>query len=220
MKKNKMLRIASVMLVLALITTCVISGTFAKYVTNGSGGDSARVAAWGVQIDGEGLAFAKSYNSGAVAAGASTTMKVVAPNTNGALAAITVSGTPEVKSKVTLTGTLTITGFGAYFPIIFTVNGETYGLSGTDADNKYDNIAALITAVETAFNSENEYAANANIATSASTVSWAWPFHTSDDKDQADTVLGNAAAAALNNTSEPDAPKITFNVAVKVEQVQ
>lgn len=50
MKKNRMLRIASVMLVLAIITTCVISGTFAKYVTSGSGSDSARVAKWGIKI--------------------------------------------------------------------------------------------------------------------------------------------------------------------------
>ncbi|MBP5766482.1 MAG: hypothetical protein J6X47_05810, partial [Clostridia bacterium] len=48
--KNKMMRIASVLLVAALITTCAISGTFAKYVTKVSGEDSARVAKWGIVL--------------------------------------------------------------------------------------------------------------------------------------------------------------------------
>ncbi len=48
--KNKMMRIASVLLVAALITTCAISGTFAKYVTKASGEDSARVAKWGIVL--------------------------------------------------------------------------------------------------------------------------------------------------------------------------
>lgn len=47
MKKNRMMRLASVLLVLCLLTTSVISGTFAKYVTEVEGTDSARVARWG-----------------------------------------------------------------------------------------------------------------------------------------------------------------------------
>lgn len=50
MKKNKMMRLASAMMVMTLLTTSVISGTFAKYVTTNSGTDKARVAKWGVEI--------------------------------------------------------------------------------------------------------------------------------------------------------------------------
>ena len=50
MKRNKMMRIASVLLVAVLLSTCVISGTFAKYTTSNSATDSARVAKWGVII--------------------------------------------------------------------------------------------------------------------------------------------------------------------------
>lgn len=63
MRKNKMMRAASVLLVAVLLTTCVISGTFAKYVTGetftlNSGDDDAntskvQVAAWDVIIDGD-----------------------------------------------------------------------------------------------------------------------------------------------------------------------
>ena len=47
MKKNRMMRLASVLLVCVLLTTSVISGTFAKYVTSVESTDEARVANWG-----------------------------------------------------------------------------------------------------------------------------------------------------------------------------
>ncbi len=49
MKKNRMMRLASVLLVCVLLTTSVISGTFAKYTTTASSSDNARVAYWGFQ---------------------------------------------------------------------------------------------------------------------------------------------------------------------------
>ena len=47
MKKNRMMRLASILLVCVLLTTSVISGTFAKYTTSQDASDSARVAHWG-----------------------------------------------------------------------------------------------------------------------------------------------------------------------------
>ena len=47
MRKNKFMRAASGLLVAVLLTTCVISGTFAKYTSTSTGTDSARVARWG-----------------------------------------------------------------------------------------------------------------------------------------------------------------------------
>lgn len=49
MRKNKMMRAASGLLVAVLLSTCAISGTFAKYTTSANGTDSARVAKWGFQ---------------------------------------------------------------------------------------------------------------------------------------------------------------------------
>ena len=49
MKKNRMMRLASVLLVCVLLTTSVISGTFAKYTTSGTASDKARVAYWGFE---------------------------------------------------------------------------------------------------------------------------------------------------------------------------
>ena len=52
MKKNAMLKIAAILLVAVLLTTCAISTTFAKYVTNGGGASqTARVAKWGFVVN-------------------------------------------------------------------------------------------------------------------------------------------------------------------------
>ena len=60
-KKNWTMRAAVLMLVLVLITSCFVGGTFAKYVTSGSGTDSARVAKFGVTVTASGDLFAKEY---------------------------------------------------------------------------------------------------------------------------------------------------------------
>ena len=51
MKKNKMMRIASVLLVAVLLSTCAISGTFAKYISTASSSDKATVAKWDVKVE-------------------------------------------------------------------------------------------------------------------------------------------------------------------------
>lgn len=52
MRKNKMMRTASGLLVATLLTTSVISGTFAKYTSKATGTDTARVASWGFEESG------------------------------------------------------------------------------------------------------------------------------------------------------------------------
>ena len=46
MLKNKYLKLAAILLILCMVTTCGISGTLAKYTTGGTATDSARVAKW------------------------------------------------------------------------------------------------------------------------------------------------------------------------------
>lgn len=107
MKKNVMMRIASLLLVCVLATTCGISGTFAKYVTKAEANDTARVAKWGVllTVSGEDL-FANSYNGVDENADKVTvfhqTEDLVAPGTkNETGITFTITGTPEVAFKLT-----------------------------------------------------------------------------------------------------------------------
>ncbi len=51
MKTNKIMRLASFLLIAVVLSTCAISGTFAKYTTTTSGSDTARVAKWGFTAD-------------------------------------------------------------------------------------------------------------------------------------------------------------------------
>ena len=62
MKKNRMMRLASGLLVAVLMTTSMISGTFAKYVTTASASDNARVAKWGVTLAANGLLYSEVYD--------------------------------------------------------------------------------------------------------------------------------------------------------------
>lgn len=139
MKKNKMMRLASVLLVLVMLTTCVISGTFAKYVDQGSASDSARVAKWGIVIEVTGdAAFAPGYGADDKAStdlsatattvlSADSTANVVAPGTKGDLGAAEITGNPEVDYHVAVACDLNLTGWVinstvSYCPIKFVVN--------------------------------------------------------------------------------------------------
>ena len=53
MRENKTLKLALVLLVAVVLTTCTISGTFAKYVSSSEGSDTARVAKWDLKLNGE-----------------------------------------------------------------------------------------------------------------------------------------------------------------------
>ena len=220
MKKNKFLRLASVMLMLCLITTCAISGTFAKYTTNDTGSDSARVAKWGVTVELSGASlFSDTYNSNKVVGTSSA--KVVAPGTSGTLAGITISGQPEVATTVSVSGSITFDGWevsgSEYCPIVVTVDGVNYQI-GTEADTAtnmyYDDIADLEAALVTAI-SDLSASFNAGDTLSGtginSMISWSWGNEVDNAKD---TVLGDLAADG--DTSND--PTIELNITISVDQ--
>ncbi len=110
MRKNRMMRLASVLLVCVLLSTSVISGTFAKYVTTASASDVARVAKWGVEIVTSGSLFAKTYaKDDTTVTDTTITNSVVSNNNNEVVAPGTknengitfqITGTPEVAFKL------------------------------------------------------------------------------------------------------------------------
>lgn len=87
MKKNRMMRLASVLLICVLLTTSIISGTFAKYTTSVSSEDSARVANWGFEksntMDLTDLFFSSYTNVHAKANDDGSFDDVIAPGTEG-----------------------------------------------------------------------------------------------------------------------------------------
>lgn len=208
MKKNKMMRLAAVLLVCVLLSTSVIGGTFAKYTTTATASDNARVAKWGVTVTNtQGSMFVKEYESDSKSADPAYTANtviaaadVVAPGTTKEnLTDLVVNGTPEVAVRVTYDATLTLENWtvdsGEYCPIVFTVEGTEYKIDGTSITD----VATLKSKVEAAIEAcSKDYAANVKIenGTDAPTVSWSWPYSTSTDNDKKDTSLGDAATPA------------------------
>lgn len=165
MKKNIALRVASGLTMACLLTTCVISGTFAKYTTAAGANDTARVAKWGVGVEvkkGEiGLGLAKEYKNeekigdeeigATVSVQTNTGDNLLAPGTAGTVMTASISGTPEVAVRVTVDVDLKLTGWkvdgNEYCPIVFSVgNGVDAAINYT----KTGTVAELETAVENA----------------------------------------------------------------------
>lgn len=237
MKKNTMMRIASVLLVAVLLSTSVISGTYAKYVTEGTATETARVAKWGVEVEAELGLFATDYETDetgdpkysgtyTVSSAAGDRDEVLAPGTEGSLANISISGTPEVATRVSFESTVTlsdnwnVTVDGAskfYCPVTITVGtgdgAAVCGLNYSSADDFAEAIKGKIDAYSA------DYAPNtdlSNLGDKAPQISWKWAFE-------------NATGSAMNQTNEYDTDlgdaavnsdlKITVEMDITVSQI-
>ena len=209
MKKNRFIKLASGLLVLCLMTTCVIGATLAKYTTAKDTQDSARVAKWGVRISAAANSAFKteydkddnSYTKGAVTVKSSSTDKVVAPGTSGSATQFSISGTPEVAvrlsfamtdvKEVKLTagtytytdGTEVIVPEGGYYPIKWTLNDGSADVA-TGTLGQIANFLSTHTV---------DYAPGTDLSATVPTYKlyWAWAF---DGNDTADSILGDLAA--------------------------
>ena len=199
MKKNNTMRVAAGLAVAALLSTCLVSGTFAKYTTDASSQDSARVAKFGVELVANKKAFAETYNEkNAAAASVSASENVVAPGTSGVLEATQVTGTPEVAVHVDNTAEVTLGDNwvgenGKYYcPLEVTVGNQT-PLKGTT----YSSAAEFKEAIEDAVKStSNDYQVGDDITSASPSVAWKWAFEGNSDPD--DTALGDAANAKID----------------------
>lgn len=236
MKKNsKLMRVSGILLVLTLMTSCFTGGTMAKYVSEGTGDDYARVAKWGVNVAVTGNGFKTTYgkddtNSNVTG---STVISlgddnVVAPGTGGTFGGVKITGTPEVAVKVTTTAEVTISGWNVadggefYCPLIFTIgtdeiNGLDYSKSDAGGASSFQN--AIKTAIEKATSRELEAGTDLSNVGEGIAYSWKWPFSGSvgsaiKQSDELDTRLGNNAASDSATT-----PTITITVTTTVTQI-
>lgn len=178
-KGSKLPKLAALLLVLTLATTCFVSGTFAKYVSEGEGEDAARVAKWGVKVEITGDGFKTTYGRDEVNANvdgptvvSSTTEKVVAP------------------------------GGEFYCPLVFTIgdtkiNGLDYSSTTAGGEGSFE--SAIKTAIQNATTKEYEAGTDLSAAGEGITYSWTWPFQNAtgtatNQDDELDTLLGDNAA--------------------------
>lgn len=239
MKKNIMMRLASGLMVAVLLSTCAISGTFAKYVTSDESFDSARVAKWGVSVVASGdQMFNNEYTDTAngLTVKSVDDKKVVAPGTSNeefGAAGLTfaITGKPEVAVKVTYDFTVTndiylgegtysndTTGEsgdeyavtgGKYYPVVFTL---TRG--GTEVAK--GNLAAIDTYFETLTASSTKIPAN-TVLDDTYVLTWAWEFG-DPANNKMDTTLGNLAAETITTTN-PYSLNLEYALTITVEQI-
>lgn len=236
MKRNTLLRASALLLVATLTTSCFVGGTFAKYVSEGNGEDSARVAKWGVTVEVKGDGFKTAYekndynsNVDGNTVVSSTAEKVVAPGTKGTFGGVKITGTPEVAVKVDTIATVDLSGWNVaeggefYCPLVFTIgetkiNGLDYSKSTSGGEASFE--AAIQTAIQKATTKELEAKTDLSKVGENITYSWEWPFEdasgTAAKQDNTlDTKLGDNAA-----DSNPDNdPKVSISVKTTVTQI-
>lgn len=228
MKKNIMMRLSALLLVAVLLTTCVISGTFAKYTTADSATDTAKVAAWGIKLKvaGDDVLYDDEKTGDEVTAVKVTSNALAAPGTYQKLATVNLTGTPEVAYSITVDVDLTLANWASgkaddpattdvnesvYCPVVFTVDGAEYKIDATNKTTA-DLEIAIENAIKSAICGEEDGSATKNAGDSVPTtanavlIDWMWAFNVNDELD---TVLGNADTKAT----------IGFSLKVTVEQV-
>ena len=224
MKKNIAMRVAAFLFILTMISTCAFATTFAKYTTNGTANDDARVAKWGVtvtaqKIDDLEYDITTSNEDGNITAIA--TEKTLAPGSKVNFACINLSGQPEVAVNVSYTATLTLTGWNIpkngggteeYCPLVFKVDGKDYKIGGKALDDSdIKTIADLQKAVAAAIaNYSKNFDRNHDLSLEDNlTVVCLWAFEGEDVKD---TALGDAAATGTM-------PSVTLSITCTVTQI-
>lgn len=187
MKKNRMIRLASVLLVCVLLTTSVISGTFAKYTSEATASDDARVARWAFKVGDANIAASETITfdlfqtindtDGSAETDVQNKLNdgktVIAPGTSGYFE-IKLQNTSEVTAKYAIDYAVA-NNIGAH--IQFSVdNGTTWTNDLTDVAASEDTQLAIGSEVKTI------------------KVMWKWAYESTTDTgwDAADTALGTA----------------------------
>ena len=227
MKKNRMMRLASILLVCVLLTTSVISGTFAKYVTKVSDDDSARVAKWGftqtsIVLDD---LFKNAYtmdvsskSSDANSVVSSDSTDVIAPGTTGsAKFGFAFGGEGNAKPEVDYTFVVDATTGSVCDAKIKANTNIKWKLD----EGKWGTWDELITAIEALDGDEffdaGELPSGFNaVGNNEHTVSWKWAFDATDntafdvtDLDSTDTDMGNM----------PELDDVTLKITITATQV-
>lgn len=200
MKKNRMMRLASLLLVLVLMTSSVVGGTFAKYTSKATASDTARVAKWEILVDTVNIAqettqiisfdlFSTIYDTDGGAAEDNVAANLLAPGTKGSFTVdITNNSEVDAQIKATLSAVETHD-----LPIQYSLDGVS-GWTNELADLSVDE------------------AVDMNGGKATVTVHWQWVYSTGEAGDTADTKLGILAAAGTD-------VGVTVTMAVEATQI-
>ena len=213
MKNNIMMKIAMVLLATVMITSCAVSGTFAKYTSTATGSSTARIATWDFKVGGTKVStneltfnlFNTVYDTYGSAAtndanvSDGNTPAVIAPGTWGYFD-IVLKNDSEVTAKYAITFSHSKTNASSGLNIKYLIStGNTLPTSNGWASN----IATL-----------NIVASNSTVmamgASNTIRVFWKWDFSNGDNVNE--TTLGEAAGGS-------SVPSIRVTATVTATQV-
>lgn len=246
MNNRKLMRTGALLLSLTMLTSCFVGNTFAKYVSEGEGNDTARVAKWGVVVTGQGNAFAKEYEThdtsvkDSIGVSVKSDVPVIAPGTNGEFKGISLSGTPEVAVNIATTATIDLTGDWTldddgkfYCPIVFDINGVK--ISGLEYSSESEFESELKQKIEAA--ASGNVQAGVDLANPKSTdnvpvllrknddgtskIKWAWYFEDGDEQLSVVKIKQEDTydTELGNNAASGDAPTISLKLETTVTQI-
>lgn len=238
MKKNRMMRLASILLVCVLLSTSVISGTFAKYVTQSGSQDTARVAKWGftdtatISLDN---LFDDVYDgeNGIQGVTIDGTDNIIAPGTTNEVSFQFIfdgEGGDDIAPEVDYTFVVSTAGSTIDTHIENNPNIE-WGLDGQYFENKdgksWTKLLAAIDALDGNV-TDNKYeagdlpdafygAAGKENGAATHTISWRWLIDDGSANKDAEDNTQNKYDTAMGNNS--DLEKVTLIVSITATQV-
>ena len=178
MKKNRLMKVAALLLALTLMTSCFVGGTFAKYTSKATGSATAKIALWDVRVGDsaklDSVAKEFTFNlfdtiNDTLGGGDETDVADghIAPGTTGSVT-ITITNSSEVNVDYTVALNVPAALEGI---VTFTASPNSGSLNMTD--NKTVDI----------------------------TITWVWPYYEDADADIKDTELGVIGADNMEFTA-------------------
>jgi len=167
MKKNKPMRLATLLLVFTLVTSCFVGGTFAKYTSEQTGTDTATVAKWSFNVEDKDIAtqeftFDLFSTANHDEENADVVDGLIAPGTSGSFE-LNIENTSQVSAQYAVDLTYTNDATNPV-PLKFRV----------DAGDWKTNIDEL----ESVMTKELEHTTG---NTAAHTIEWVWEFTDTDE---------------------------------------
>lgn len=229
MRKNKMMRTASGLLVATLLTTSVISGTFAKYTTSAEGSDTARVATWGFK-DTSSILLTELFKDTYDNVKGANNANVIAPGTtNSASFKFNYTGQaakPEVAYKFTVStdGSECAQSIQDNENIVWYLdNEEAPAVEGKQSvkAGSWEALLAAIQALDGTNGQDGTTYQPGNLpnefnGTTEHTVKWEWKYNTNNAADVKDTQMGNKKSDQ-DGTNGLD--QVTLKISITAEQV-
>ena len=222
MKKNMFMRLAMALVLLVLVTTSAVGGTYAKYVTSAENQDSARVAKWGFESTGSDIVITDLFKSAygtSVEAGTADTDLIAPGTTNSATFKFVYDESQVAAPEVSYSFTVSTAGSSCDSTIATNPNilwKLDTGDWGTWAD-LLNSIKALSGDAGGSKDYQPGQLPAAFAANNEHTVAWKWILDENADDKEAGTINNDTGDTEMGNADE--LAQVTLKITITATQI-